>query len=190
MLYRVYPHRGIASGGGRGCGARREREVGINAHLTKKEDIGMQQKFMGRAIELSRVHMRMGEGGPFGAVIVKDGRIISEGYNEVVSRKDPTAHAEIMAIRRATVKLDTFHLEGCEIYTSCEPCPMCLAALYWARIEKIYFANTAEDARNIGFDDKAFYQELQLPWAERQIPSQQLLRDQALAVFRESGRKR
>ena len=84
--------------------------------------------------------------------------IISEGYNEVISSKDPTAHAEIMAIRKATFKLDTFHLAGCEIYTSCEPCPMCLAAIYWARIEKIYFANTAEDARDIGFDDNAFYQ--------------------------------
>ena len=114
---------------------------------------------MGRAIELSRIHMRSGEGGPFGAVIVKDGRIISEGYNEVISSKDPTAHAEIMAIRKATFKLDTFHLAGCEIYTSCEPCPMCLAAIYWARVEKIYFANTAEDARNIGFDDQFFYQE-------------------------------
>ena len=145
----------------------------------------MQQKFMGRAIELSRIHMRAGAGGPFGAVIVKDGKIISEGYNEVISSKDPTAHAEIMAIRKATSKLDTFHLTGCEIYTSCEPCPMCLATIYWARIEKIYFANTAEDARDIGFDDQFFYQELQLPRAERQIPSHQLLRDQALAVFKE-----
>lgn len=158
----------------------------MNAHLSKKErDIGMQQKFMDRAIELSRIHMRAGEGGPFGAVIVKDGKIISEGYNEVLSSKDPTAHAEIMAIRKATFKLGTFHLAGCEIYTSCEPCPMCLAAIYWARIEKIYFANTAEDARDIGFDDQFFYQELQLPRAKRQIPSHQLLRDQALAVFKE-----
>ena len=145
----------------------------------------MQQKFMDRAIELSRIHMRAGEGGPFGAVIVKDGEIISEGYNEVLSSKDPTAHAEIMAIRKATFTLDTFHLTGCEIYTSCEPCPMCLAAIYWARVEKIYFANTAEDAKDIGFDDQFFYQELQLPRAKRQVPSQQLLRDQALAVFRE-----
>ena len=156
-----------------------------DSSVKRKEDIEMQQKFMGRAIELSRIHMRAGEGGPFGAVIVKDGEIISEGYNEVLSSKDPTAHAEIMAIRKATFKLDTFHLVGCEIYTSCEPCPMCLAAIYWARIEKIYFANTAEDARNIGFDDKFFYQELQLPSAERQIPSQQLLHEQALVVFKE-----
>ena len=145
----------------------------------------MQPEFMGRAIALSRVHMRAGGGGPFGAVVVKGGAIIAEGYNAVISSKDPTAHAEIMAIRQAASKLDTFHLGGCEIYTSCEPCPMCLAAIYWARIEKIYFANTTEDARDIGFDDKAFYQELQRPWAERQIPAQQLLREQALAVFRE-----
>lgn len=145
----------------------------------------MQQEFMGRAIELARAHMRAGKDGPFGAVIVKDGAIIAEGYNAVISRKDPTAHAEMMAIRRAASRLDSFHLGGCEIYSSCEPCPMCLAAIYWARIEKIYFANTTEDARNIGFDDKVFYQELQRPWAERQIPAQQLLREQALAVFRE-----
>ena len=145
----------------------------------------MQPEFMGRAIELARTHMRAEDDGPFGAVVVKDGEIIAEGYNEVISSKDPTAHAEIMAIRRASAKLDAFHLKGCEIYTSCEPCPMCLAAIYWARIEKIYFASTTEDARDIGFDDKAFYRELQLPWAERQIPSQQLLREQALAVFRE-----
>ena len=145
----------------------------------------MQQEFMGRAIELARAHMRAEGDGPFGAVIVKGGEIIAEGYNAVVSSKDPTAHAEIMAIRRAASKLDTFHLGGCEIYTSCEPCPMCLAAIYWARIEKIYFANTTADAREIGFDDQVFYQELQRPWAKRQIPSQQLLREQALAVFRE-----
>ena len=145
----------------------------------------MQQEFMGRAIELARAHMRAGKDGPFGAVIVKDGAIIAEGYNAVISRKDPTAHAEMMAIRRAASELDSFHLGGCEIYTSCEPCPMCLAAIYWARIEKIYFANTTEDARDIGFDDQVFYRELQRPWVERQIPAQQLLREQALAVFRE-----
>ena len=145
----------------------------------------MQQEFMSRAIALARAHMRAEGDGPFGAVIVKGGEIIAEGYNAVISSKDPTAHAEIVAIRRAASKLDSFHLGGCEIYTSCEPCPMCLAAIYWARIEKIYFANTTEDARDIGFDDKAFYQELQRPWAERQIPAQQLLREQALAVFRE-----
>ncbi len=118
----------------------------------------MQQEFMGRAIELSRIHMRAGEGGPFGAVIVKGGAIVSEGYNDVITGNDPTAHAEIMAIRRAASRLGDFHLEGCEIYTSCEPCPMCLAAIYWARIEKIYFGNTAEAARELGFDDELIYQ--------------------------------
>ena len=145
----------------------------------------MQQEFMGRAIALARVHMRAGGGGPFGAVIVKAGAIIAEGYNAVLSRKDPTAHAEIVAIRRAAARLDSFHLGGCEIYTSCEPCPMCLAAIYWARLERVYFATTTEDAREIGFADQVFYQEVQLPWAERRIPAQQLLREQALAVFRE-----
>ena len=104
-------------------------------------------------------------------------------------RKDPTAHAEVVAIRRAAAKLDHFRLGGCEIYTSCEPCPMCLAAIYWARIEKIHFANTADDARRIAFDDRDLYKEIELPRAERQIPSRQLLRDQAFAVFMEWQRK-
>ena len=145
----------------------------------------MQQEFMGRAIELSRVHMRAGEGGPFGAVIVRDGQIVSEGYNDVIASNDPTAHAEVMAIRKAASRLGSFRLEGCEIYTSCEPCPMCLGAIYWARIERIYFGNTAEDARELGFDDELIYRELQLPGAERRIPSRQLLPEQASAVFRE-----
>ncbi len=145
----------------------------------------MQREFMERAIELSRIRMRTRGGGPFGAVIVKDGRIIAEGYNEVVTRNDPTAHAEIVAIRRAGSRLQAFHLPGTEIYASCEPCPMCLAAIYWARIEKIYFANTAEDAAEIGFDDDYFYREIQLPRTERRIPSRQLMRDEALPVFRE-----
>lgn len=145
----------------------------------------MQAEFMDRAIELSRIHMRTRRGGPFGAVIVKDGRIVAEGSNEVIARNDPTSHAEMVAIRRAGSLLQRFHLCGCEIYVSCEPCPMCLAAIYWARIEKIYFANTAEDAAEIGFDDASFYREIQLPRAERQIPSHQLIRDEALPVLRE-----
>lgn len=145
----------------------------------------MQREFMERAIELSRIRMRTRGGGPFGAVIVKDGRIIAEGYNEVVARNDPTAHAEIVAIRRAGSRLQAFHLPGTEIYASCEPCPMCLAAIYWARIEKIYFANAAEDAAEIGFADDYFYREIQLPRSERRIPSRQLMRDEALPVFRE-----
>ncbi len=145
----------------------------------------MQQEFMARAIALSRLGMRAGKGGPFGAVIVRSDEIIAEGHNEVFLRKDPTAHAEVVAIRRAAAKLDHFRLGGCEIYTSCEPCPMCLAAIYWARIEKIHFANTADDARRIAFDDRDLYQEMKLPRAERLIPSRQLLREPALAVFRE-----
>ena len=145
----------------------------------------MQREFMARAIELSGIQMRTRRGGPFGAVIVKGGEIISEGYNEVIAGNDPTAHAEVMAIRKAGSRLRAFHLAGCEIYASCEPCPMCLAAIYQARIEKIYFANTAADARDIGFDDDLVYGELQLPRSERRIPYRQLLRDEALAVFRE-----
>lgn len=145
----------------------------------------MNQEFMVRAIELGRTHMRAGEGGPFGAVVVKDGEIISEGYNEVLAGKDPTAHAEVVAIRRAASRLDSVHLEGCEIYASCEPCPMCLGAIYWARIERIWFACTSEDAAEIGFDDAVMHQELKRPPAERRIPSRQLLREEALAVFRE-----
>jgi len=149
----------------------------------------MRQGFMRRAIELSRRGMNAGKGGPFGAVIVRSDEIIAEAHNEVFLRKDPTAHAEMVAIRRAAARLDHFRLGGCEIYTSCEPCPMCLAAIYWARIEKIHFANTADDARRIAFDDRDLYRELTLPRAKRQIPSQQLLRDQALAVFREWQQK-
>ena len=145
----------------------------------------MQQEFMARAIDLSRLGMRAGKGGPFGAVIVRGDEIVAEGYNEVFLRKDPTAHAEVVAIRRASARLDHFRLGGCEIYTSCEPCPMCLAAIYWARIEKIHFANTADDARRIAFDDRDLYLQMQLARGERQIPSRQLLRDQAFAVFRE-----
>ena len=145
----------------------------------------MHQEFMTRAIALSRLGMRAGKGGPFGAVIVRGDEIVAEGHNEVFLRKDPTAHAEVVAIRRAAARLDHFRLEGCEIYTSCEPCPMCLAAIYWARIEKIHFANTADDARRIAFDDRDLYLEMKRPRAERQIPSRQLLRDQAFAVFRE-----
>lgn len=145
----------------------------------------MRQEFMARAIELSRLGMRAGKGGPFGAVIVRGDEIVAEGHNEVFLHRDPTAHAEVVAIRRAAARLDHFRLQGCEIYTSCEPCPMCLAAIYWARIEKIHFANTADDAKRIAFDDRDLYHEMKLSRGERQIPCRQLLRDQAFAVFRE-----
>jgi len=141
-------------------------------------------RFMRRAIELSRAHMEAGEGGPFGAVIVRDGEILGEGWNQVTSSHDPTAHAEVVAIRQACAKLGTFQLRGCEIYTSCEPCPMCLAAIYWARLDRIWYANGQTDAAAIQFDDAWLYREVALPMEERSLPAFQLLRDEALAVFR------
>lgn len=137
------------------------------------------------AIELSRKHMQAGEGGPFGAVIVQSGQIISTGWNRVTSTNDPTAHAEIVAIREATAKLGHFSLPNCTLYTSCEPCPMCLAAAYWARVDRIVYAATRDDAAAGGFDDEFLYRELRLPIDERTLPMQQLLRDEAAAVFQE-----
>ena len=139
-------------------------------------------KFMQRAVELSVENIKNG-GGPFGAIIVKDGKIISEGANRVTADIDPTAHAEISAIRQAAKKLNTFDLNGCEIYTSCEPCPMCLAAIYWAHINKIYFGNSKIDAKNIGFDDSFIYDELELKPADRKIEMIQLLPDEAIIAF-------
>lgn len=140
---------------------------------------------MRRAIELSREKMRVGEGGPFGAVIVRDGVVIAEGWNRVTGHNDPTAHAEIEAIREACGALGTFTLEGCEIYSSCEPCPMCLAAIYWARLDRTYYGNTAADAASIGFDDEHLYRELALPVQVRSLPSERVLPDEAHAVFAE-----
>ena len=142
------------------------------------------QNFMRRAIDLSRIHMEAGEGGPFGAVVVKDGQILGEGWNRVTSTCDPTAHAEIVAIRNACDRLGTFTLEGCEIYTSCEPCPMCLSAIYWARLDRIWYANGRADAAAIQFDDDWLYQEVALPMSDRSLPAKELMRDEALAVFR------
>ena len=139
--------------------------------------------FMARAIELSIANVKNG-GGPFGAVIVKDGQVIAEGVNRVTSANDPTAHAEVNAIREACRKLGVFHLHGCEMYASCEPCPMCLGAIYWAHPERIYFGNTAADAAQIGFDDAFIYQELDHPPAARKIPMIAMMREQALAGFR------
>jgi len=140
--------------------------------------------FMARAIELSIENVRSGHGGPFGAVIVGSGGIVAEGANRVAATSDPTAHAEIVAIRAACQKLGTFDLKGCEMYVSCEPCPMCLGAIYWARIERIYFAGTAPDASNAGFDDSFIDQELAKPRAERRIPMVPLMREEALEAFR------
>ncbi|MCH8012208.1 MAG: nucleoside deaminase [Candidatus Marinimicrobia bacterium] len=140
--------------------------------------------FMRGAIQLSKEKMLENNGGPFGAVIVKDGRIIAEGYNQVTSRNDPTAHAEIVAIRKACDELNTFHLTGSEIYCSCEPCLMCLSAIYWARIEKIYYANSREDARLIGFDDDLIYEELSRERQYRKIPAVQLLPEEGKEAFK------
>ena len=145
----------------------------------------MKSKFMREAIRLSLAKMRGNCGGPFGAVAVRKGKIIGRGWNRVTSANDPTAHAEILAIREACGKLKTFQLDDCELYTSCEPCPMCLAAIYWARFKKVYYANTRKDAARIGFDDDLIYREISTPIARRKIPMKQLLRGEALAVFTE-----
>jgi tRNA(Arg) A34 adenosine deaminase TadA len=144
----------------------------------------MDNPFMARAIQLSIENVHSGRGGPFGAVIVKDGAVIAEGANQVTSTKDPTAHAEILAIRAACAKLGVFELPGCEIYTSCEPCPMCLGAIYWSRLSRIYFASAAADASRIGFDDSLIYREIAQPLTRRSIPMVQMMREQALAAFR------
>lgn len=138
---------------------------------------------MARAIQLSLENVSSGRGGPFGAVVVKDGAILAESANEVTSTNDPTAHAEMMAIRRACEKLGTFELQGCEIYSSCEPCPMCLGAIYWARLSRVYFANGEADAARIGFDDSLIYRELAQPQSQRKIPMIQMMREQALEAF-------
>jgi tRNA(Arg) A34 adenosine deaminase TadA len=140
---------------------------------------------MRRAIELSVENVRVRRGGPFGCVIVKDRQIIAEGWNEVTSSNDPTAHAEVVAIRRACEKLQAFQLTECDLYTSCEPCPMCLGAIYWARPVRIYYAGTHKDAAQAGFDDSFIYQEMRLPVDQRHIPMTQLLNGEALAGFQE-----
>lgn len=144
----------------------------------------MDDPFMARAILLSLDNVQSGRGGPFGAVVAKDGKIVAEGANRVTTTNDPTAHAEVVAIREACQKLGVFDLEGCEIYTSCEPCPMCMGAIYWARLARVYFANTAADAASAGFDDSLIYRELAQPHAQRKIPMMQMMRDQALESFR------
>jgi tRNA(Arg) A34 adenosine deaminase TadA len=144
----------------------------------------MDNPFMARAIQLSVENVQSGCGGPFGAVIVKDGAIIAEAANRVTSTNDPTAHAEVLAIRAACTKLGAFELHNCEIYTSCEPCPMCLGAIYWARLKQIFFANSAADAAQINFDDSLIYREIARPHEQRSIPMIQIMREQALAGFR------
>ncbi len=141
------------------------------------------EDFMRRAIALSKDSV-LNSGGPFGAVIVRNGKIIAEGSNRVTIDNDPTAHAEVIAIRNAALKEGTFDLSGCFIYTSCEPCPMCLGAIYWAHIDKIFYANTREDAAKIGFDDDFIYKEIAVEPQYRKRPSELLLRDEAIDVFK------
>jgi guanine deaminase len=140
--------------------------------------------YMAEAIQLSIESVTKHNGGPFGCVIVKNGEIIARGHNRVTLNNDPTAHAEIVAIREACKKLNSFQLNDCEIYTSCEPCPMCLGAIYWARPKKVYYANTHSDAADIDFDDKFIYQEINLDVAARKLPFEQMMRNEALEAFK------
>ena len=144
---------------------------------------------MKEAIELSINNVKSGKGGPFGAVVVKDGKIIARGANSVTSSNDPTAHAEVNAIREACKVLNTFQLDDCEIYTSCEPCPMCLGAIYWARPSKVYYANTKADAAEINFDDDFIYKEIAKPLNERNLKFIQMSREEALVAFKEWANK-
>ncbi|MFO1514587.1 MAG: nucleoside deaminase [Verrucomicrobiota bacterium] len=145
----------------------------------------MSARYMREAIRLSLAKMRANHGGPFGAVVVRRGKIVGRGWNQVTSTNDPTAHAEMVAIRDACRRLKTFVLEGCDLYTSCEPCPMCLSAIYWARLKHVYYGNTRKDAQKIEFDDDLIYEEVATPISRRKIPMKQLLRAEALAAFKE-----
>ena len=144
--------------------------------------------FMRRAIELSFEAIRQGRGGPFGAVVARDGLILATGSNQVLSTNDPTAHAEIVAIRSACRAIGSYRLAGCELYTSCEPCPMCLGAILWSRLDRVYYGNTREDAARIGFDDAEFYEQMSVPLSRRGIPFLRLLCDEARLAFEEWNR--
>jgi len=149
----------------------------------------MKKKLMREAIRLSVQMMRRGKGGPFGAVVVQDGKIVGRGCNQVTSTNDPTAHAEIVAIRDACKRLKTFVLDDCDIYTNCEPCPMCLSAIYWSRIGNVFYGNTRKDAARIAFDDDHIYHEVALPIRRRKLVMKQLLRTEALKAFAEWEKK-
>jgi guanine deaminase len=149
----------------------------------------MKPKFMREAIRLSLQKMRGNQGGPFGAVVVRRGKIVGRGWNQVTSMNDPTAHAEVVAIRAACRRLKTFQLDDCELYASCEPCPMCLSAIYWARFRKVFYANTRRDAARIAFDDDFIYREVAQPVSRRKIPMIQILRTEAQKVFAEWEKK-
>lgn len=142
------------------------------------------KKFMQEALRLAKKNISIVNGGPFGAVVIHKGKIIGSGSNEVTARNDPTAHAEIIAIREACLKMGTWHLEECEIYASCEPCPMCLSAIYWAKIKKVYFAATRYDAASLGFNDEFIYNEIQLPHNHRTLPMEQMMEKEAKEIFR------
>ncbi|QMU28971.1 nucleoside deaminase [Adhaeribacter radiodurans] len=143
------------------------------------------KEFMREAIRLSIEKMNEGFGGPFGAVVVRNGEIIARGFNQVLATNDPTAHAEVDAIRKACATLQTYHLNDCELYTSCEPCPMCFGAIYWAHIQKVYYGNTKQDAAAVGFDDNFIYEELEKPRHECQVAMEQLLPEEAIVAFQE-----
>jgi len=147
------------------------------------------EKFIQEAVNAALKGINNNEGGPFGCVVVKDGKIVGRGNNKVTSTNDPTAHAEVIAIRDACKNLDSFQLDGCEIYASCEPCPMCLGAIYWARPDKVYYGSNQVDAANIGFDDEFIYKEISLPYVDRSIPFEQLAREIALVPFQEWTKK-
>lgn len=147
------------------------------------------EKFMRRAVALAQQGIDAGAGGPFGAVIVKNGEIVGEGFNQVTSTNDPTAHAEVVAIRKACQNLNSFQLDSCILYTSCEPCPMCLGAIYWARPSHVFYAATREDAANIGFDDRFIYEEIEKTFEHRQMKLVNLMRDEGLRVFENWTRK-
>lgn len=150
----------------------------------------MDEKFMDEAVRVSKKYMELGEGGPFGCVVVKDGKIVGVGWNQVLASGDPTAHAEVTAIRDACKNLNTYQLTGCDLYTTCEPCPMCLGAIYWARPDKVYYANTRQDAATIGFDDAFIYKEIGLQPDQRKIPMVPVDKRKAFKVFQQwAGKK-
>ena len=149
----------------------------------------MNKHFMREAIRLSIQMMRSGKGGPFGAIVVKNGKVVGRGCNQVTSSNDPTAHAEIVAIREACKRLKTFQLDDCELYTSCEPCPMCLSAIYWSRLRRVFYGNTRKDAAKIAFDDDFIYREVGLPIRKRSLVMKQLLRNEAIEAFKEWEQK-
>ncbi|HEY9764174.1 MAG TPA: nucleoside deaminase [Trichocoleus sp.] len=157
--------------------------------MTEAQGQSIQEQFMQAAIALSFTTMRENRGGPYGAVVVKNGQIIGSGMNEVTSLNDPTAHAEMTAIREACKTIGSWQLTGCELYTSCEPCPMCMAAAYWARLERVYFGNSKEDAGRYGFGSQSIYDQLGLPHAERQLPMIPFMQEEALEAFEEWANK-